>query len=65
MRRKTGIIDKNSIEIMEGDMIHIGDPTIQYKVIKRSNDTEWMAEGCSGRSRIGLAYWQDRITVIG
>jgi uncharacterized phage protein (TIGR01671 family) len=59
----TGLLDKNGKEIYEGDIITNGDRNIKYIV-------EWYDCGLRARqynndSYIGLAYWQDRLEVIG
>lgn len=61
----TGLKDKNSKEIYEGDIYHQGDRNILY-VVEYTHDCSFMGRQIRTKgSRVGLAYWQDRIEVIG
>ena len=61
----TGFKDKNGKEICEGDIYHQGDRNILY-VVEYTHDCSLMGRQIRTKgSRVGLAYWQDKIEVIG
>jgi len=54
---------KNGKEIFEGDVITNGDKNIKYVV--EWHDCGLRARQINNESYIGLAYWQNRLEIIG
>lgn len=59
----TGLKDKNGKEIYEGDIFHMGDLTILY--VCDFDNGYFGGRQTTNKSRVGLAYWQDQIEIIG
>ena len=59
----TGLKDKNSKEIYEGDIFHLGDPNITYTIVYF--DTAFRGKQNGASSYVGLDGWKDCIEVIG
>ena len=59
----TGLKDKNSKEIYEGDIFHLGDPNITYTVVYF--DTAFRGKQNGSSSYVGLDDWKGCIEVIG
>ena len=59
----TGLLDKNGVEIYEGDIYTQGDKNIKYVVVFKS--AKFAGKQVGNESLAGLSYWQDRIEVIG
>ena len=49
--------------IFDGDILHNGDPNIRYVVVWHDNGL--IAKQIGSSSYIGLAHWQNSITVMG
>ncbi len=59
----TGLKDKNGKEIYEGDIFSLGDLNILYVCDFDNGYFGGMQHG--NKSRVGLAYWESNIEVIG
>lgn len=59
----TGLKDKNGKLIYEGDIYHLGDANIIYKVIYR--DDQFIGNQIGNKSLAGLHYWIKDIKIIG
>ncbi len=59
----TGMIDKNQVEIFEGDIYHHGDINIRYEVIFR--DGCFIGKQIGNNSLSGLSHFIQDIEVIG
>ena len=63
IQQYTGLKDKNSKEIYEGDIFHLGDPNITYTVVYF--DTAFRGKQNGSSSYVGLDDWKGCIEVIG
>ena len=57
--RSTGLKDKNGMEIYEGEIYHMGDQNIKYKVIYEQG--QFVGNQIGNKSLAGLSYWLNRI----
>jgi YopX protein len=61
--KSTGLKDSKGKDIYEGDIYHMGDINIRYKVIVK--DGQFVGSQIGNKSLAGLSYWADRIEVMG